>query len=139
MLSGQPDHQNLLYKEIIYKQMNVREAERISRHIAVERSRKRDENIDHETRLCAEKLSDALGTRVSIERKGERGKISIEFFSEEELNSLLNKIKNIYENKEKDFGYNAEAAPGMAAELCGENVGAEEQKISENPAENFTI
>lgn len=139
MLSEQPDHQNLLYKEIIYKQMNVREAERISRRIAVERSRKRDENIDHETRLCAEKLSDALGTRVSIERKGERGKISIEFFSEEELNSLLNKIKNIYENKEKDFGSEAEAPPGMTAELCGENTGIEAQKISENPAENFTI
>lgn len=97
MLVEQPEQQISLYKEIIYKQMNVREAEKISRRIAVERRRKEVEPFDAETQLVQEKLSDALGTRVLIERKGARGKISIEFFSDEELNNLLRRIRNLYE------------------------------------------
>ncbi|MFH0803596.1 MAG: ParB/RepB/Spo0J family partition protein [Candidatus Tagabacteria bacterium] len=99
MLSQQPEHQTALYKEIIYKQMNVREAENISRRIAVSRSRKPEEPLNPEIRLLEQKLSDALGTRVSIEKKGDKGKISIEFFSEEELNSLLNRVHDLYAEK----------------------------------------
>ncbi len=95
MLSQQPEQQTALYKEIIYKQMNVREAERISRRIAAERARKREEALDPELRSLEEKLSEKLGTRVSIERKGEKGKISIEFFSDEELRSLLSRVNGL--------------------------------------------
>ena len=115
MLIEQPEHQMALYKEIIYKQINVREAERISRHIALKRRKKREEPLDAETRSAEEKLSDALGTRVLIERKGDKGKISIEFFSDEELSSLLNRIKALCEK---------------------ETYGNE---IKEEVAENFTI
>jgi ParB family chromosome partitioning protein len=96
MLSQQPGEQIVLYKEIIYRQMNVREAENYSRRIAYERARKKDEPLASEIRQFTEKLSETLGTRVSIEKKGERGKISIEFFSEEELKTLLNKVNNFY-------------------------------------------
>ena len=102
MLSQQPEHQTLLYKEIIYKQLNVREAEKISRRVAAERSRKKEEPIDPETQLFQEKLSDALGTRVFIERKEGRGKISIEFFSDEELSALFNRMRELYERKEAE-------------------------------------
>ena len=40
----------------------------------------------------ANQLSDVLGTRVSIEKDGEKGKISIDFFSEEEFRALMEKV-----------------------------------------------
>lgn len=125
MLCEQPEQQTLLYKEIIYKQITVREAERISRRIAVERRKKTKEPLDPETRLVEEKLSDALGTRVSIERKGDIGKISIEFFSNEELSALLNRIRNLYEKQE--------------SQVFEEADGINPEAIKEDIQENFTI
>jgi ParB family chromosome partitioning protein len=102
MLCDQPEQQTLLYKEIIYKQMTVREAEKISRRLAIERRKKPEEPLDPETRLVEEKLSDALGTRVLIEKRGDKGRISIEFFSDEELNSLLSRIRNLYKEEKTE-------------------------------------
>ncbi len=120
MLSEQPEHQTALYKEIIYKQINVREAERISRRIAIERRKKQEEPLDAETKTVEEKLSDALGTRVLIEKKGEKGRISIEFFSEEELGNILGRIRSLYETENND------------------NSGGSEE-INPQSIENFTI
>ncbi len=39
-------------------------------------------------------LRSRLGTRVKIEKRGRGGKIMIEFFSEEELDSLMAKLEN---------------------------------------------
>ena len=133
MLSEQPEHQTLLYKEIIYKQMTVREAEKISRRIAVGRSRKQEEPMDPETKLFEEKLSDALGTRVSIEKKGDKGRISIEFFSNEELSTLLNRISDFYEKEMKtDF-----IGEEITEESSSQDSGIKEAE--EDITENFTI
>jgi ParB family chromosome partitioning protein len=131
MLSEQPEHQTLLYKEIIYKQLNVRETERISRRISVER-RKKELPLDAETKLVEENLSNALGTRVLIEKKGEKGKISIEFFSDEELSNLLSRIRALYEKE------NSESAAGNLDETNVPETDSEEE-AQENVAENFTI
>ncbi|MBU1179292.1 ParB/RepB/Spo0J family partition protein [Patescibacteria group bacterium] len=99
-LAKQKDEQLGFYKEIIYRKMTVREAELLSREIVRNRiTRKiKDEIEDPETQMLQQKLSDALGTRVSVERKGPANKISIEFFSEEELNNFLAKIGAAREN-----------------------------------------
>lgn len=132
MLSEQPEHQVLLYKEIIYKQMTVREAEKISRRIAIERRQKKEEPLDVGILDAQQKLSDVLGTRVSIEKRGDKGKISIEFFSEEELNSLLGRIRDLYEERnENDFAGN---------EIIIDNLPSNpESEPSANITENFTI
>ena len=93
MLANRPEEQYTLFKEIIYKQMTVRDAERISRRVAYDRARKIEEAaIDPQIQNMKEKVAEVLGTRVSIERKGMGGRISIEFFSEEELQNLLNRM-----------------------------------------------
>jgi ParB family chromosome partitioning protein len=131
MLSDQPEHQTLLYKEIIYKQLNVRETEKISRRISVER-RKKELPLDAETKLVEENLSNALGTRVLIEKKGEKGKISIEFFSNEELSNLLGRIRVLYEKE------NLEPSTENFDEMNASETGSEEEP-RESAAENFTI
>jgi ParB family chromosome partitioning protein len=91
MLSDRPQEQKALFEDILYKNLNVRESEKISRKIAVERVRKK-EPIDPEMKSLEDKLRDALGTRVSIEKRGVGGKISIEFFSDSELRDIFSKF-----------------------------------------------
>ena len=69
--------------------LSVRDAELAARNIAKDRARAA---LDPETRMLQEKLENALGTRVNISRNGPKGKISIEFFSEEELKSISERI-----------------------------------------------
>lgn len=96
-LSDRPQEQMTLFKEIVLRKMTVREAERLVRRIAVERVRNKDYIVDPETLSIEEKLTETLGTRVQIERKQVGGKISINFFSNEDLQTildLLNRSKN---------------------------------------------
>ena len=92
MLSHQPTDQRALFNDIVNKHLSVREAERAARVVAKERVRV---SLDPDTRMIQDKLETALGTRVSIEKKGAKGKISIEFFSEEEFHALSEKIETL--------------------------------------------
>lgn len=89
MLVEHKEEQKALYEDIITKNISVREAELLSRNIATERARA---FFDPMMKNLQELAENALGTRVRIEKKGVKGKISIDFFSEEELKSILNKI-----------------------------------------------
>lgn len=95
MLIDRPAEQDTLFKEIITKKLTVRDAERIARHIAVERTRKRDPLFDQDMLEMEKKLADSLGTRVHIEKRESGGKIMIDFFSKDDLQSLLNLVNGI--------------------------------------------
>ena len=93
MLSSRPAEQKELFEDILEHHMSVREAERISRRIARERARKVEDLPTAETRAVEEKLGNALGARVEIQKlPGGKGKISIEFFSDEELYGITAKL-----------------------------------------------
>ena len=89
MLSLLPEDQKQLYENILVNNLSVRDAERKARYIAQDRARAL---LDPETRALQERLENILGTRVHIDKKGPKGKISIEFFSEEELKSITEKF-----------------------------------------------
>ncbi len=95
MLADRPAEQDTLFKEIIAKKLTVRDAERIARHIAVERTRKRDPLFDQDMLDMEKKLADTLGTRVHIEKRESGGKIMIDFFSKDDLQTLLNLVNGI--------------------------------------------
>ena len=42
-----------------------------------------------------EELKEALGTRVTINNNGKKGKIEIEFFSRDELDRLIEMLKSL--------------------------------------------
>jgi len=93
MLTEYKEEQFNLYNEILEKKLNVRQAENISRRIAFERARKKEgATLDSDTRIIEEKLAEVLGTRVRIEKTGKKGKIHIDFFSEEDLRTFLDKV-----------------------------------------------
>ncbi len=92
MLNDKPEEQMVLFKEIFYKKITVREAERIARNIATDRARKKETLIDPEISELEKKLQNTLGTRVHIERRDVGGQIRIDFFSPEDLHALLDVI-----------------------------------------------
>lgn len=119
MLSSRPDEQAVLFKEIVYKKITVREAERIAREIATDRARRKDTLPDPEIEEMQNQLQESLGTRVHIDKKKEGGKITIDFFSEEDLRTILQTIQS-KESLGKNF-------------LLNNHMAKEEQKeISEN-------
>ena len=93
MLVDRPDEQTVLFKEITFKKLTVREAEGIARRIAYDKVRKKDRSFDPELVGLEEKLREALGTRVQIEKREVGGKILIDFFNNDDLKSLLGIIQ----------------------------------------------
>jgi len=89
MLMDRPQEQETLLKEILAKKLNVREAESIARHIAVERARKL---IDQELIDIEGQFKERLGTRVRIEKKDQGGRVTIDFFDKDDLRALLERI-----------------------------------------------
>lgn len=94
MLGDRPEEQNTLFKEIMWKKLTVREAEAIGRRIAYDKIKKKGATLDPETQEMEERLTETLGTRVSIEKRENGGKIMIDFFSKEDLNIILELLKS---------------------------------------------
>src|SRR3990167_9565852 len=69
MLADHPEEQLVLFKEIVYKKITVREAERLARKIAFDRVRKKEFMPDPEITELEEEFQEKLGTRVHIDRK----------------------------------------------------------------------
>lgn len=92
MLADKKEEQVTLFKEIVAKQLTVREAEEIARHIAHDRLRKKLPP-DPEMEQIEKELAESLGTRVSIERRHVGGgKLVIDFFSSDDLRALLSRV-----------------------------------------------
>ncbi|MCX6757555.1 MAG: ParB/RepB/Spo0J family partition protein [Candidatus Nomurabacteria bacterium] len=99
MLADRPEEQIVLFKEILYKKLTVREAEKIARKIAYDRVRKKEFMPDPEISDLEEEFQEKLGTRVHIERKENGGQIKIDYFSSDDLRSILDMLGKIENNK----------------------------------------
>ena len=85
-------HQRQVAREVIARNLSVRETEAMVKRIGRDASRGRPAPAaaipDVHTRAAEEKLRMALGTRVHISRRGKGGRIEIDFGSEDELQRL---------------------------------------------------
>ena len=99
MLADHPEEQLVLFKEIVYKKITVREAEKLARKIAFDRVRKPEFMPDPEIVELEEEFQEKLGTRVHIDRKESGGQVKIDFFSTEDLRSILDLIQKTGINK----------------------------------------
>lgn len=139
MLIDRPQEQETLFKEIIYKKLNVREAEGIARNIAVERARKL---LDHELIEIESQFKEKLGTRVRIEKRDEGGKVTIDFFNKDDLRALLEKIVIEGEGQQIAPEVVAEEAPQLSEEekiLAEDSPKGEEDDESLYSVQNFSI
>ncbi|MEK7071402.1 MAG: ParB/RepB/Spo0J family partition protein [Patescibacteria group bacterium] len=117
MLVDHPEEQIVLFKEILYKKITVREAERLARKIAYDRVRKKEFMPDPEITELEEEFQEKLGTRVHIDRKELGGQVKIDFFSTEDLRAILDLIhksetdRKPEEMLEKHIAKNQEVTP----------------------------
>jgi ParB family chromosome partitioning protein len=149
MLSSRPEEQATLFKEIIFRKITVREAERIARRIAVDKVRKHSLIPNAELMQIEHQLQESLGTRVHIEPKEAGGKITIDYFSNEDLDIILGVLKNTTGTPESavaqvstpstepiaDFEESPESEKEMIASLDDRN--SEEIKQSEEEVEDL--
>jgi ParB family transcriptional regulator, chromosome partitioning protein len=89
-LAGITDEAALLRvaRDVIAKQLSVRETEALVRKESAPPAGKEEPARDVHTRAAEEQLRFAMGTRVRIVRKGKRGRIEIDFTSEDELQRI---------------------------------------------------
>jgi ParB family chromosome partitioning protein len=113
MLIDRPEEQMTLFKEIMFKKLTVREAEAIARRIAYDKIRKKERAIDPEIVEIEQKLTQSLGTRVHIERRENGGKVTIDFFSNDDLRTILDMI----ERERKSVAIQTGTVVGEAAVL----------------------
>lgn len=85
------EKQNLLYELILRDDLNVREAEEAALRIAqkAKRNHLAYANRDFFLEQIAERIQQKLGTRVSIQGKGKKGRISIDYYSLDDLDRLI--------------------------------------------------
>jgi ParB family chromosome partitioning protein len=76
---------------IVKKGLSVREAEAIANRLKTP-PRKKKASKNNELKAVEAKLRKTLGTKVSIRAKAKGGRIVIEYYSNEELDSILEKI-----------------------------------------------
>ena len=87
-----PAQQNAAWRRIISKGLSVRQTERLIRRLKTEKKtpkkiKKSSEDIYISS--LSDDLSRNLGTKVQIKRHGRRGKIEIEFYSNDDLDRLI--------------------------------------------------
>lgn len=102
MLKDRPEEQDVVYREILLKKLSVREVERITRKIASDKVRKKNwVNTDAALIEIEREFTDTLGTRVQISKTDFGGKLTIDYFTDEDLQKLLLIVKS--QGKITDF------------------------------------
>jgi ParB family transcriptional regulator, chromosome partitioning protein len=77
-----------LAQKVIDENLSVRELERLIKNLnIIKKERKRE--IDPYFKDITERLQDYLGTKVNISNKNNKGKIEIEYYSNEDLQRIL--------------------------------------------------
>jgi ParB family chromosome partitioning protein len=96
------DRQLLLYKLILEQGLNVRQVEAKVRELTLKRQM---DSASPDPKLMAleTQLRQNLGTQVKISRQGKGGKITIEFFSDEELEDLVKRMGEEGESAQAPF------------------------------------
>jgi ParB family chromosome partitioning protein len=100
VLQAAPHAQLAVWKEIVRKRMSVREAERLGRRMSTaDASRPLAAQIDplppaRDPNVTAieEALQEALGTRVALRPSADGGRIEIAYYSQEQLEGLVERL-----------------------------------------------
>lgn len=79
-------------REVVEKGLSVRDVERRVKAASNPATPKVAKRADPNTRDAEGRLERALGTKVRIHRRGKRGRLEIEFYSEEELQRIYETV-----------------------------------------------
>ena len=93
---GSASQQLRAWKEVTGKRLSVRDTERLVKRLGT-RKKKRRPSPAGSTDLYLSNLADELtrhfGTKVSIKRRGQRGNVQIEFYTDDDLDRLIHLLR----------------------------------------------
>lgn len=96
------EKQLLMYQQVLEQGLNVRQVESRVRELV--QRRKMDAAMPDPKLMAIEtELRGKLGTQVKIQRQGRGGKITIEFFSDDDLDEILHKIAEQKQSGDSDY------------------------------------
>jgi len=92
---GEEEKQHLLHERILRENLSVREAEVAAQHMS-KRVKPRLERIETETDCHLQEVGDRiqqrLGTKVTVQGRGEKGKVTIDYYNLDDLDRLISLI-----------------------------------------------
>ncbi len=89
-------HQKAVWREILSKGLSVRQAESLVKRLKTEKKPAKPAQANSDKiyfKSLAEELSRQFGTRVQIVRQGKKGRVEIDFYSDDDLDRLLSILK----------------------------------------------
>ena len=85
------------WRTVVARKLSVRETEKLVRQLkSVKKRPKVSKNRSEQIYLTslAEDLSRHLGTKIMIKKNGKKGRVEIEFYSDDDLERLIDRLKN---------------------------------------------
>ena len=90
VLTLSPDEQSRILREAVKKNLSVRAVENLAKPNSVTQSK----NKDPDTAILERQLSESLGARINIKHSKSGGVISIKYSTMNELQGIIEKIRN---------------------------------------------
>ncbi len=84
------------WRSVVSKKLSVRETEALIRRLRAEKKKPRvSENRSEQIHLSrlAEDLSRHFGTKIMIKKHGQKGKVEIEFYNNDDLDRLIHRLR----------------------------------------------
>jgi ParB family transcriptional regulator, chromosome partitioning protein len=91
-------HQHAAWRAVVSKGLSVRETERLINRLKSEKKKTKKSSTDSEQRhllSLAEDLSRRFGTKIQIKRHGEKGRVEIVFYNNDDLDRVLTLLNQI--------------------------------------------
>lgn len=138
MLIDRPEEQKTLFRDILIRKLSVRDVEKITRQIAVEKVRKKDPRP--EITALEKEFAERFGTQVEIREQEQGGKLIINFFTTEDLENILSQIGNrgyrepVPENESKQ-----ETAHNDESVVLSDDRSQEEKEEDNFSTEHFSV
>jgi ParB family transcriptional regulator, chromosome partitioning protein len=88
--------QRAVWRIVTSKNLSVRQTEDLVKTFKIKKQKPENEPTSEEIYFSglSEDLSRHFGARVKIKRQGKKGKVEIEFYNNEDLNRLIELLKN---------------------------------------------
>lgn len=92
---GNEETRKDLVKKVIKEGLSVRETEKLVKSLSTKPKRSAKRKKNPEIAVIETELKEKLGTKISIKKIGNKGKIEIDFFSRDELERLIEILRGI--------------------------------------------
>jgi ParB family chromosome partitioning protein len=94
--AGTKAQQNAIWRAVVSKELSVRETERLVKRLRTEKETPKKRPLKPDLAYftdVADDLSRRFGTKVRIKRRGQKGSVEIEFYTDDDLDRLLSLLK----------------------------------------------